>query len=53
MATHICSPCGKEFKTEKEYLEHKCEKRGGARPDGVKEKEEEKEEAKEEGKEKI
>lgn len=25
---HICSSCKKEFKTEKEYLNHKCEKTG-------------------------
>jgi hypothetical protein len=33
MATHKCSPCGKEFKTEAEYLEHACEKAEGAKPD--------------------
>lgn len=25
---HICSPCGKEFATEQEYLDHTCEKSG-------------------------
>lgn len=28
----ICSPCGKEFKTEEEYLNHKCSKADGAKP---------------------
>ena len=25
---HICGACGKEFKTEKGYLNHKCKKTG-------------------------
>lgn len=23
---HVCSPCGKEFETEQEYLDHVCVK---------------------------
>ncbi len=30
--SHICSPCGKEFATEAEYLNHECEKANGAKP---------------------
>ena len=26
MPTHICSPCGQEFATEQEYLDHVCTK---------------------------
>lgn len=29
---YICGPCKKSFKTEKGYLEHPCEKAGGANP---------------------
>jgi len=25
---HICSPCGKEFASEAEYMAHKCSKTG-------------------------
>ena len=28
MSKVICSPCGKVFKTNEEYLNHKCEKTG-------------------------
>jgi predicted nucleic acid-binding Zn-ribbon protein len=28
MSTHICSPCGGEFATEQEYLDHVCPKSG-------------------------
>jgi len=28
----ICSPCGKKFKTNEEWLKHKCEAAGGAMP---------------------
>lgn len=28
----ICGPCGKSFKTNEEYLNHKCEAAGGAKP---------------------
>ena len=30
--THKCSPCGQEFDTEEQYLNHECEKAGGAKP---------------------
>lgn len=28
----ICGPCGKGFKTNEEYLDHKCEKADGFTP---------------------
>lgn len=28
MAKVICSPCGKEFSSDAEYLKHKCSKTG-------------------------
>lgn len=32
---HKCGPCGKEFKTEKGYLEHACVAAEGATPKEV------------------
>jgi len=32
MGKITCGPCGKVFKTNAEYLKHKCEKAGGAKP---------------------
>lgn len=32
MSKTICSPCGKEFKSDKEYLAHACPKADGANP---------------------
>ena len=41
---HICGQCGKEFKTEKEYLEHKCKARDFLKPTERVEEENKKEE---------
>jgi len=30
--THKCSPCGREFATEAEYLDHECSAAEGAKP---------------------
>jgi len=32
MGKFICGPCKSVFKTEKEYLNHKCKAAGGAKP---------------------
>lgn len=29
---HKCAPCKKEFETEEEFLNHKCEKANNAKP---------------------